>query len=136
MDMKKNELGAGERPMWMFRETISSFAMGTRRRALWTMASGRSNRKPTNHVFPVQWLLPKSVNPEIISRVQRELDFYLVELREANPWAYAVYHCGTSANMYSKIHWSYFANGNCGERYASMVIEDPELGKGIFKPSR
>ena len=92
--------------------------------------------RPTNHVFPVQWLLPKSVNPEIISRVQRELDFYLVELREANPWAYAVYHCGTSANMYSKIHWSYFANGNCGERYASMVIEDPELGKGIFKPSR
>jgi hypothetical protein len=70
------------------------------------------------------------MNPEIISRVQQELDFYLVELREANPWAYAVYHCGTSANMYSKIHWSYFANGNCGERYASMVTEDPELGKG------
>ena len=45
--------------------------------------------RPTNHVFPVQWLLPKSVNPEIISRVQRELDFYLVELREANPWAFA-----------------------------------------------
>ncbi len=39
---------------------------------------------------------------------RRELDFYLVELRKPDPWAYAVYHCGTAANAYSDVHWSFF----------------------------
>ena len=96
--------------------------------------------RPTNHVFPVRWLLPRSSNPEIISEVQRDLDFYLVEHPKdfagtGHPWWYAQYHCNTAANMYSSVHWSYFPNGNRGQRRSSMVINS-ELGKGIFKPSR
>ena len=25
-----------------------------------------------------------------------------------DPWSYAIYHCGTAANIYSPVHWSYF----------------------------
>jgi len=42
-----------------------------------------------------------------IGDVRRELDFYLVEKGEADPWAYARYHCDTAANLYSKVHWSF-----------------------------
>jgi hypothetical protein len=52
-----------------------------------------------------------------------ELDFYLVEKLERDPWAYAVYHCGTGANMYSRVHWSYFPTGAQGERLSSRVLE-------------
>jgi hypothetical protein len=45
---------------------------------------------------------------EMIRYVHRELDFFLVELREENPWAYAIYHCNTAANVYSKVHWGYY----------------------------
>lgn len=45
---------------------------------------------------------------EMMRYVRRELDFYLVELREENPWAYAIYHCSTAANVYSKVHWGYY----------------------------
>ena len=95
--------------------------------------------RPINHVFPVQWLLPKPSNPEIISEVQRDLDFYLVEHPKdfpgtGHPWWYAQYHCNTAANMYSSVHWSYFPNGDRGQRRSSVVI-NTELGKGIFKPS-
>jgi hypothetical protein len=68
--------------------------------------------KPTNHVFPVSWLMAPD-NPSkqrIIDAARKELDFYLVEKHEANSWAYAKYHCSTAANMYSKVRWSYFTN--------------------------
>ena len=48
---------------------------------------------------------------ETIRYVRRELDFFLVELREENPWAYAIYHCSTAANVYSKVHWGYYPKG-------------------------
>ena len=80
--------------------------------------------KPRRHVFPVQWLrmLP-AIDAAIIGEVHRELDFYLVNKREPTPWAYAIYHCSTGANMYSKVHWSYFPSGQQGERQSSMVIQ-------------
>ena len=64
--------------------------------------------RPTGLVFPVQWLAEPDVPREVIAKVRHELDFYLVEKHEPNPWGYAVYHCGTVANVYSGIHWSYF----------------------------
>ena len=96
--------------------------------------------KPTNHVFPVRWLLPASVNPEITSEVQRDLDFYLVEHPKGfpgtgHPWGYAIYHCNTAANMYSSVHWSYFPNGNRGQHYASRIVTLADDTKGVFKPS-
>ena len=38
----------------------------------------------------------------------KELDFYLIQKREPDPWGYAKYHCRTGANMYSKICWAYY----------------------------
>ena len=48
---------------------------------------------------------------EIPVDVRKELDFYLVELGEEDPWAYAIYHCSTASNMYSNVHWGYYPKG-------------------------
>jgi len=48
---------------------------------------------------------------EMMRYVRREIDYYLVELREKDPWAYAIYHCSTAANVYSKVHWGYYPKG-------------------------
>ena len=80
--------------------------------------------KPADQVFPVLWLMSPD-NPsheEMIASARKELDFYLVENREPDPWAYAKYHCNTAANMYSDVHWSYFPDGNRGQRHSSMVM--------------
>lgn len=62
--------------------------------------------------FAVEWLFDRSdpARQEVVSAVAKDLDFYLVELGEADPWAYAGYHCGTQADLYSDVHWSF----HCG----------------------
>jgi len=73
--------------------------------------------RPKEHLFPVQWLL-KSGCPEhqtMLDDARRELDFYLVDLVNPDPWEYAQYHCTTAANAYSSIHWSYFPHGRVGK---------------------
>lgn len=45
---------------------------------------------------------------EIVEAVKSELNFYLVDKGEPDPWQYAKYHCGTSSNLYSKVHWNYY----------------------------
>jgi len=84
--------------------------------------------RPKGRTFPVRWLLTTSAHPEIISEVQRELTFYLIEHpREhpatGHPWGYAVYHCGTGANMYSMVHWSHYPSGQDGDRHSSTIIQ-------------
>jgi hypothetical protein len=65
--------------------------------------------KPTRYVFPVRWLMERSTpNQMVIAAVREELDFYLVELHERDPWAYALHHSRTMANFGSKVHWSYW----------------------------
>jgi len=52
--------------------------------------------------------------PDIIEakeEIIRELNFYFNELNKQNPWAYAIYHCSTSSNMYSDVRWGYFPKG-------------------------
>jgi hypothetical protein len=48
----------------------------------------------------------------ILYDICKELDFYLVEHGPTSifedAWEYAKYHCGTSANVYSNVHWNYF----------------------------
>jgi hypothetical protein len=66
---------------------------------------------PVDDVFPVRFLTEAS-NPDSDVAVPRdaarkELDFYLVELGEPDPWNYVIYHCGQGANLYSSIHWSW-----------------------------
>ena len=68
---------------------------------------------PNGTRFSVQFLI-KANSPEeqiMVDAVRKELDFYLVELSvegRPDPWSYAQYHCGTSSNIYSNVHWSYF----------------------------
>ncbi|MGE3345211.1 MAG: VRR-NUC domain-containing protein [Vicinamibacterales bacterium] len=68
--------------------------------------------------FLVETLLDSRAghNREALEAVQRELDFYLVEKGEPDPWAYACYHCGTSANVYSSVHWSLVESHTMADR--------------------
>jgi hypothetical protein len=65
---------------------------------------------PRNRIVNVQFLVdpnePK--NAEAVSKVKREIQFYLIDLGESDPWRYARYHCGTESNIYSEVHWSFF----------------------------
>jgi hypothetical protein len=65
---------------------------------------------PNERVFPVEFLVAEDpgdpVRANVLREVRQELDYYLVELGEADPWAYAHYHCGTASNLYSRTHWS------------------------------
>jgi len=71
---------------------------------------------PVNHVFPVQFVRHEQARDparaKVLDDVRRELDFYLVELGEPDPWAYAGYHCRTFSNAYSRVHWSWHPAGS------------------------
>ena len=58
--------------------------------------------------FPVEFLgVPGADSSTVVEAREaacRELDLYLVELDESDPWAYAIYHAGTAANAYSSVH--------------------------------
>ena len=66
---------------------------------------------PSEKVFVVEFLIDEKQMPrsaEMIQQVKEELDFFLVELGEPDPWLYAQHHCKTASNVYSAIHWSFF----------------------------
>jgi len=84
--------------------------------------------KPKRHTFIVEWLVGQDSPSDqiMIADARRQLDFFLVEHDIdiiPDHWEYAIYHCGTSGNMYASVHWSYFRNGNQGERHSSKVID-------------
>ena len=62
---------------------------------------------PRAHIVNVQFLVepgdPK--NLAAVSDAKKEIQFYLIDKREPDPWGYARYHCGTSSNIYSNVHW-------------------------------
>lgn len=65
---------------------------------------------PTAGTFSIQFLIAP-INAEcrkMLDSVREELNFYLIEKRETDPWNYAKYHCSTAANVYSHVHWSYY----------------------------
>ena len=90
--------------------------------------------KPKKHVFSVSWLINSTdpVDQKAVAAARKELTYFLVELGERDPWAYAKYHCNTNSNMYSPVHWSYFPNGLRGTRHSSMVIRGDEVP--LFQP--
>lgn len=75
----------------------------------WTLVAlvGRSS---DGGRFNLEFLIDRadSKYSEVIKSVVEELNFYLVEKGELNPWNYMIYHCGTTANLYSKVHWSFY----------------------------
>jgi hypothetical protein len=105
----------------------------------WVPIARIAKNKP--RLFVVEWLVkPDSPSDKsMIAAARRELDFFLVEHDikvMSDHWEYAIYHCGTSGNMYSSVHWSYFPTGNQGERHVSRVITlSAEESKRIFGDS-
>jgi hypothetical protein len=67
--------------------------------------------------FAAEFLIDSAKDPsaeEARDMVRAELDFYLNEKDELRPWAYAVYHCGTTSNVYSSVHWEHHRPGADG----------------------
>lgn len=62
-------------------------------------------------IITVEFLKNTHTEQKIKEEVIRELDFYFGELNEDDPWAYAIYHCSTAANIYSDVHWGYYPKG-------------------------
>jgi hypothetical protein len=46
-------------------------------------------------------------NADVVSDTAREIQYYLIDLGEQDPWGYAKYHCGTASNLYGNVHWSF-----------------------------
>jgi hypothetical protein len=67
---------------------------------------------PVGRVFPVEIDAPDTTDPDVLEDVRRELDYYLVELGEPEPWVYAIYHAGTTANIYGPVRWSWHPAGS------------------------
>lgn len=70
---------------------------------------------PKDTTFVVEFLLDEEQDDapvnEVLRDFRRQLDFYLTEVGSPDPWNYAIYHCGTNANAYSDVHWSYWPEG-------------------------
>ena len=64
---------------------------------------------PKKGVFGVQFMLDRAdpAYDRVINAVVEEVEFYLVNKGEPDPWAYAQYHCSTASNLYSSVHWLY-----------------------------
>lgn len=72
---------------------------------------------------------PGGDSQQALDAVRREIEFYLLEVGGPDPWAYAIYHCGTTANVYSKVHWGYVPGRSDRKGEAvprKMVIETSE----------
>jgi hypothetical protein len=68
---------------------------------------------PQEQSFTVQFLMSvetgiNEIVKEILKDVKNDLDYYLIELGEPDPWKYAIYHSTTAADTYSRVHWQYF----------------------------
>ena len=73
---------------------------------------------PRNGVITLELLVDDSTTrgKEIIADVRRKVHWLFVEKGEAEPWAYARYHCTTAANAYSNIHWGWVSTTSSPER--------------------
>ncbi|SRR5713101_8972807 len=65
---------------------------------------------PKAGIVNVQFLVEpgEAKNADAVAKVKKEIQFYLIDKEEPNPWGYARYHCGTESNIYSHVHWSFF----------------------------
>lgn len=65
---------------------------------------------PEGNTFAVEFLV-KDASEVVLEDVRRELDFYLVEKGERDPWGYAIYHCRTFSNAYPPVNWGFCPAG-------------------------
>ena len=84
---------------------------------------------PKQGVFLVQFLVD-DIKSDIRSQVNKELDDYLVEKNEEDPWQYIKHHSGTAANAYSYVHWSYLSAQNqdnyCSSKNRTNLFRDTQ----------
>lgn len=67
--------------------------------------------RPVGGVVAVAFLVDRAA-PEhaaAVAAAVEEIQYFLIDKHERQPWGYAQYHCGTAANAYSNVHWSHFA---------------------------
>ena len=62
-------------------------------------------------VINVQFLIDKGHprGSKMAEDTVKELNFYVLELQEPDPWRYLQYHCVTMSNVYGTIHWSFMS---------------------------
>jgi len=64
---------------------------------------------PYEQTCTVEFLLSSEndKNSEMMKAVKKDINFYIVEKNEFDPWRYIRSHCGSTANLYSNVHWIY-----------------------------
>ena len=56
----------------------------------------------------VRFLIEESeANAPLIAKVEKEINFHLLQLNKADPWKYAQHHCSTASNAFGFIRWSF-----------------------------
>lgn len=96
-------------------------------------AIARVGRSPAMaEVFVVEWLTPATLAPHHLAEAHAdavdEVQGYLVDRDEDDPWAYARDHCSTAANLYSCVRWTYVdPRGRAGDSEAPS----PATGRSI-----
>ena len=66
--------------------------------------------RPVRGVVAVAFLVDRAATEHAAAHAAAvgEIQYYLIDKHEPQPWGYAQYHCGTAANAYSDIHWSFY----------------------------
>ena len=69
---------------------------------------------PKDGVVMLELLIDNATtgSEEVIAGVRRQVRWLFVEKGERDPWAYAQHHCTTSANIYSRVHWSWMSGSD------------------------
>jgi hypothetical protein len=68
---------------------------------------------PNAGLVSVSFLIEESeANASTIEKLEKEIKYYLLELKEPDPWKYAQYHCETASNLYSSVQWSFIKAGS------------------------
>jgi hypothetical protein len=81
---------------------------------------------PDAGLVNVSFLIEENeANASTIEKLEKEIKYYLLELKEPDPWKYAQYHGETASNLYSSVQWSFIEAGS----KASQVISELELDR-------
>jgi protein-tyrosine-phosphatase len=67
--------------------------------------------------------LSASKTEQILKDVKRQLNFFLSEKDEPDPWSYAMYHCTTAGMLYSTVWWGYYPGPPVNCCYQAEIIK-------------
>lgn len=126
-DGRRQSKGAG--PVWAWRE--GDVDPLTDHLSLWSVEHEVEIARvgpPKENTFAVQFFSPEGLTGSALEEVRagasRELDFYLVELGEPDPWLYARYHCGTYANFYANVQWAWMSKDEERDQELDRLVDE------------